>query len=279
MVNLHMKDVCFSYPGVDILKDITFSIGPGEMTGLIGPNGSGKSTLIKCIDTILKPKGTIMLNGENILQMERIDIARSIGLVPQNGTSAMDASVFETVLMGRRPHSAWKISEKDIELVADTLKRLNIEEISMRDFACLSGGQKQMVLLARAICQQPEVLLLDEPTSALDIRHQLEVLDIVKDLIKERGMSAIIALHDLNLGARYTDSMVMLLNGKIFSAGKPADLYTPEMIEQVYGVKSVVISIMDKPHVVPISPVKNNGVYKEPVFRSDNQAEYKEIPA
>jgi iron complex transport system ATP-binding protein len=275
MVNVDLKDVCFSYPGADILHDVTFSIGPGEMTGLIGPNGSGKSTLIKCIDTILRPRGSILLNGEDVLKMDRVHIARSIGLVPQNGTSAMDSTVFETVLMGRRPHSAWRISDEDIDKVAEALERLGIGDMALRDFSSLSGGQKQMVLLARAICQEPEVLLLDEPTSALDIRHQLEVLDIVRHLVKERNMSAIIAMHDLNLGARYTDSMVMLRQGEIFSVGKPVDLYTSEMIQEVYGVTAVVITVLGKPHVVPISPVTYGHFKPEPVQTPC----MKEIPA
>ncbi len=256
MVNVDLKDVCFSYPGADILHDVNFSIGPGEMTGLIGPNGSRKSTLIKCMDTVLKPRGSILLNGKDVLTLSRMDLARNIGLVPQNGTSAMDSTVFETVLMGRRPHSAWRISNQDIDKVADALERLGIGDMAHRDFSSLSGGQKQMVLLARAICQEPQVLLLDEPTSALDIRHQLEVLEIVRHLVKERQLSAIIALHDLNLGARYTDSMVMLRKGRVFSAGKPVDLYTPDMIEEVYGVKAEVITVHGIPHVVPICPVQ-----------------------
>nr|WP_319540654.1 ABC transporter ATP-binding protein [uncultured Methanospirillum sp.] len=274
MVNVDLNKVCFSYPGADILHNVTFSIGPGEMTGLIGPNGSGKSTLIKCIDTILKPKGSILLDGKEVLKMDQVERARTIGLVPQQGTSAMDSTVFETVLMGRRPHSAWRISDEDIDKVSDTLERLGIGDMAMRDFACLSGGQKQMVLLARAICQEPEVLLLDEPTSALDIRHQLEVLEIVNDLVKERQMSAIIALHDLNLGARYTDSMVMLRGGKIFSAGRAEELYTPGMIEEVYGVTAEVISVHGKPHVVPIRPVRT-GIYES----INTKQSFKEIPA
>lgn len=274
MVNVDINRVCFSYPGADILHEVTFCIGPGEMTGLIGPNGSGKSTLIKCIDTILKPKGSILLNGKDVLKMNPVELARNIGLVPQHGTSAMDSTVFETVLMGRRPHSTWRIRDEDIDKVADTLDRLNIGDMAMRDFASLSGGQKQMVLLARAICQEPEVLLLDEPTSALDIRHQLEVLEIVNNLVKERKMSAVIALHDLNLGARYTDTMVMLREGRIFSAGKAEDLYTPKMIEEVYGVKAVVLSVMGKPHVVPVSPVKTGNHLPDLM-----ESSMKEIPA
>lgn len=270
MVTVSLNEVSFSYPGADILHDITFSIGPGEMTGLIGPNGSGKSTLIKCMDTILKPRGSILLNGRDIHTLERVDVARNIGLVPQNGTSAMSSTVFETVLMGRRPHSAWRISTQDIDKVAHALERLGIGDMAMRDFSSLSGGQKQMVLLARAICQEPEVLLLDEPTSALDIRHQLEVLEIVNHLVKERNMSVIIALHDLNLGARYTDSMVMLREGKIFSAGKPADLYTPDMIREVYGVMAEIISVHGKPHVVPIRPVEY-GHYQQESIENRNE--------
>lgn len=274
MVNVDINCVCFSYPGADILHDVTFCIGPGEMTGLVGPNGSGKSTLIKCIDTILKPEGSILLNGKDVLKMDPVELARNIGLVPQHGTSAMDSTVFETVLMGRRPHSAWRIRDEDIEKVAQTLEKLNIGDLAMRDFASLSGGQKQMALLARAICQEPAVLLLDEPTSALDIRHQLEVLEIVSNLVKERQMSAIIALHDLNLGARYTDSMIMLRSGKIFSAGKADELYTPEMIEEVYGVKAVILSVLGKPHVVPVSPVKTGTIMPGLM-----ETRFEEIPA
>jgi len=256
MVNVDINGVYFSYPGVDVLHDVTFSMSPGHMTGLIGPNGSGKSTLIKCIDAILKPLGSILLDGNEVLKMDPVHRARTIGLVPQNATSTMDSTVFDTVLMGRRPHSAWRITNDDINKVADTLNHLGIQDIAMKEFSSLSGGQKQMVVLARALCQEPDLLLLDEPTSALDIRHQLEVLDIVRQLVKERHMSAIIALHDLNLGARYTDSLVMLRKGEIFSAGTPADLYNAEMIQEVYGVEAIIIQVLGRPHVVPIRPSK-----------------------
>jgi len=256
MVKVDINQVSFSYPGADVLHDVTFQIGPGEITGIVGPNGSGKSTLIKCIDTILKPKGSILLDGTNVLKMDSVERARNIGLVPQYGTSAMDSTVFETVLMGRRPHSAWRIRDEDIDKVAETLECLGIKDMAMRTFASLSGGQKQITMLARAICQEPEFLLLDEPTSALDIKNQLEVLDILRTLVKERSMAAIIAIHDLNLGARYADSIVMLREGMVFSTGKADELYTPEMIEEVYGVKAVVLEVLGKPHVVPVSPIK-----------------------
>jgi iron complex transport system ATP-binding protein len=266
MVTVDLKEVCFNYPGAEILHNINYSIHPGEVVGLVGPNGSGKSTLIKCIDTILKPQGSVLLHGKDVLQMDRTELAKNIGYVPPHGTSAMDSTVFETVLMGRRPHSAWRISEHDVEMVAFALAQLGIEDMAMRIFSSLSTGQKQLVLLARAICQEPAVLLLDEPTSALDIRHQLEVLEIINHLVKKKQMAAIIAMHDLNLGARYTDTMIILLNGRIFSAGRPIDLYSPEMIQDVYGVTAEVITIHGKPHVVPIRPVQYGHFHPDEFF-------------
>lgn len=256
MVNLLVNSVHFSYPGASILNDINFSIGPGEIIGLIGPNASGKSTLLKCLDAVLHPRGSVLLDGCEVLKMDRVKRAKKIGLVPQYGSGSMGATVFETVLMGRRPHSAWSIREKDVDIVANVMGRLGIGDLAMRDFTSLSGGQKQMAFLARALCQEPEVLLLDEPTSALDIRHQLKVLDIVSTLVKEKDRAAVIALHDLNLGARYSDSIVVLQGGRIHAAGNPMELYTPELIQQVYGVSAMVISILGKPHVVPLSPFK-----------------------
>ena len=256
-MNLRVRDVFFSYPGRAVLERIDFSIDARELTGLIGPNGSGKSTLLKCIDTILQPRGAVLLDGRDVLTMERGERARRIGLVPQQGGSAMGATVMETVLMGRRPHSSWRLRERDLDIATESIERLGIGDLAGRDFSSLSGGQKQMVFLARALCQQPQVLLLDEPTSALDIRHQMAVLDIMRDLVAEKSMVALVALHDLNLGARYADSMLVLRNGRIHAAGRPDDLYQPEMIKEVYGVEALVIRVLDRPHVVPISPVKS----------------------
>lgn len=255
MVTVNVKNISFSYPGADILCNINFSIISGEIVGLVGPNGSGKSTLIRCMDAILKPKGSVLIDGKDILSMKSVERARRIGLVPQYSSSSMESTVFETVLMGRRPHSAWRIREEDVNKVSETLSRFGMEHMAMRTFFSLSGGQKQMVMLARAICQEPEVLLLDEPTSALDIKHQLQVLDIIQKLVKEKNMASIIAMHDLNLGARYADSIVMLKDGEIFSVGNAFDLYTSETIEEVYGVKAAVLDVFGKPHVVPISPL------------------------
>lgn len=254
MVALCLNGVHFSYPGAEILAEITCSVSAATMVGIIGPNGSGKTTLLKCIAAILAPRGTILLHGEDVHRMDRVERARRIGVVPQNGTSAMGATVFETVLMGRRPHTAWRLAEQDVDIAAATLARLGIADLAMRDFSSLSGGQKQLALLARALCQHPRLLLLDEPTSALDIRHQLEVLSLVQQLVREREMAALVAMHDLNLAARYADNVIVLHRGKIHAVGSPTELFSPALIAEVYGVQAQILMVLGRPYVVAIAP-------------------------
>ncbi len=260
MVKLKIKNVAFNYASVHVLKNICIELAESEMLGVVGPNGAGKSTLIRCIDRILKPQhGTILLDGQNINDMRQMELARKIGYIPQTTAQAFPATVFDTVLMGRRPHLGWRSCEKDTEKVLDMLQMLNIEEFAMRDINELSGGQRQKVFIARALTQEPDVLLLDEPTSNLDIRHQLEVMDIIMNIVRDKGITAITAIHDLNLASRYANRMVMLSNGKIFSAGDPESALTPENIESVYGVEVKVSNHDGHPYIVPIRPVRVNG--------------------
>ena len=259
-MKLKVKDVEFSYASTSILKNICMELAPAEVLGIVGPNGAGKSTLLRCIDRILKPqRGSILLDEREIKRMSLMEIARRMGYVPQTSSRVFPATVFDTVLMGRRPHIGWRSSEKDNEKVLEALKLLEIEQFALRDFNELSGGQQQKVLIARALAQEADVLLLDEPTSNLDIRHQLEAMDIIKKLVKEKGISAIMAIHDLNLGSRYSDRVIMLNGGTIIDAGNPSSVLTPENIKQVYGVEAVVRNESGRPYIVPISPVRANG--------------------
>jgi iron complex transport system ATP-binding protein len=206
MVKLKVKDVEFSYASVHVLKNVCIELAASEMLGVVGPNGAGKSTLIRCIDRILQPrKGSILLDGRDIKDMRLMELAKKMGYIPQSTSQVFPATVFDTVLMGRRPHIGWRSSEKDTEKVLKTLQMLNIEELAMRDINELSGGQQQKVFIARALTQEPDVLLLDEPTSNLDIKHQLEVMEIIKSIVREKEISAIMAIHDLNLASRYAD--------------------------------------------------------------------------
>ncbi len=253
MVKITIKDLSFSYGSRKILEDLNVAVGDSEVLSLVGPNGSGKTTLIKCIDRILKPKGTILLNGGRDLQsLSRQEVAKYIGYVPQSATGVLTTTVFDTILMGRKPHMGWRVADDDIDKVVEVMKLLHIEEFALKDFSELSGGQKQRVLIARALCQEPEVLLLDEPTSSLDLKHQLEALETIRSLVKRTKISAVMAIHDLNLAARYSDTLVMLKDGMVYSAGDPGELLTEENIRTIYGVEAVVMRELDRPYVVPI---------------------------
>ena len=255
-VKLTVNGVSFSYGKVKALDCITIEVKDSEIVSLVGPNGAGKSTLLKCIDRILKPQqGVVFLDGKDTAKASSRELSRMMSYVPQSNVEVFPFTVFDIVLMGRRPHIGWRVSKKDIAIVAQTLRFMGIEEFGTRYFDELSGGEKQKVVMARALAQEPKVLLLDEPTSNLDIRHQLEVMEIVRKLIQERKISAIMAMHDLNLASRFSDRMVMLKNGQVFVVGVPGLVLSPENIKVAYGVEAQVTNGQEgKPHVVPIAP-------------------------
>ncbi|MDM7912003.1 MAG: ABC transporter ATP-binding protein [Methanotrichaceae archaeon] len=259
MVKISIKGLTFSYGSSKILEDLSILIEDSEILSLVGPNGSGKTTLIKCIDRILKPKGSILLDGREIECMSQQEIARQLGYVPQSSSTPLSTTVFDTVLMGRRPHIGWRVSDSDLDKVAEVLELLHLEDLAMRDFSQLSGGQKQKVLIARALAQEPSVLLLDEPTSNLDMKHQLEVMEIIRDLVMEKEISAVMAIHDLNLAARFTDKLVMLKGGKVYAAGEPNSLLSEANICKVYGIEAVVMNALGRPYIVPLRSL-NGGV-------------------
>lgn len=259
MVNITIHDLTFGYNSSKILDGLNLVVENSEILGLVGPNGSGKTTLIKCIDKILKPKGSILLDGRDIDTVSRTELAKRLGYVPQSSATPLATTVFDTVLMGRRPHISWRVSDADLDKVADVLGLLHLEDLAMRDFSQLSGGQKQKVLVARALAQEPEVLLLDEPTSSLDMKHQLEVMEMVASLVKEKDISAVMALHDLNLASMFVDKLAILKDGKIYAAGEPADLLNARNIREVYGVEAVVMENLDRPYIIPLRSL-NEGV-------------------
>ena len=260
MVKITIEGLSFSYGSNKILDGLDIVVGNSEILSLVGPNGSGKTTLIKCIDRILKPEGRILLDGgRDIRSMSLKEVARYIGYVPQSSSGVLSTTVFDTILMGRKPHMGWRVGDEDIDHVVKIMKLLHVEEFALKDFNELSGGQKQRVLIARALCQEPEVLLLDEPTSNLDVKHQLEVMDIVTSLVKSTGISAVMAIHDLNLAARYSDTLVMLKDGKIYARGDPKTLLTEGNIRTIFGVEAVVINSLDHPYVVPVRPLNDDG--------------------
>ena len=258
MVKVTIKGLSFSFASSKILDDLSLVVEDSEVVSLIGPNGSGKTTLLKCIDGILKPKGSVLLDGgKDLRTLGRQEVARLIGYVPQSSSGIMGATVFDVVLMGRKPHMGWRIGDDDMNKVIEVMKLFHVEQFALRDFNELSGGQKQRVLIARALAQEPGVLLLDEPTASLDLKHQLGVLEAVRSLIKKTSISAIMAIHDLNLAARYSDKLVMLKDGKIHAMGDPRELLTRENVRTVFDVEAEVMSGSDCPYVVPLSSLND----------------------
>jgi len=257
LVTLRIKDIGFSYPGVPVLKGVSLEIIPGEILAIVGKNGAGKSTLIKCMNRILEPdRGKVFLGERQLKTMKGKDIAKSMAYLSQKASYIFPVTVFDVVLSGRYPHRAWNSDRKDEARVGEVLKMLELEDLAMRYFNELSGGQQQQVLIARAIVQEASIFLLDEPTSDLDIKHQLEVMETVRRITRNRKVSAIITIHDLNLASRYADRIIMLKNGLIFAAGSAASVLTGENISEAYDVQVVVNQIDGKPHIIPLRPIR-----------------------
>ncbi len=253
-MRIKIDGLTFSYNGCPVLKDVALELGEGEVLGIIGPNGSGKSTLLKCIDRILQPKSRcIFLDGKEINQFSRSELARLIGYVAQREENRFPVTVFDTILMGRKPFLNWKPSASDLDKVAQIIKMLHLEPIAMREINTISGGERQKVMIARAIAQEPQVLILDEPTSYLDLRHQLEVMNLVEDLAKS-GTSSVVAIHDLNLASRYCQKLILLEEGKVVAAGGQ-EVLDPDIIEPVYKVKITCCTNSGNTVIIPDRPL------------------------
>jgi len=250
---LKISDLFFDYGSTKVLEGIEARVERRRILGVLGPNGAGKTTLLKCILQILKPaRGSILIEDRDTNRMPRKELAKHLGYVPQNMTAKFPMTVFEMVLTGRKPYLSWRPSEHDLRITANILQEMNIEDLAMRDVGELSGGQAQKVLLARALAQEPSYLLLDEPTSNLDLRHQLEVLGMITTLVKSKGIGAMMAMHDLNLAARFSDTILILKEGKVFSMGRPSEVITAKNIREVYGVEVIVRWDNGYPHIQPL---------------------------
>ena len=222
-----------------IVSEASLALETGECLGLIGPNGSGKSTLLRMLYRVLKPDaGCVLLEQRDIRAMTPRQFAAQVSVLAQEPPQSFDFTVREAVMMGRIPHqSAWAgDSAQDLACVSQALAQVGAAGLEERRFASLSGGEKQRVLVARALAQQPRLMLLDEPTNHLDIRHQLELMALVRRL----AISSIVALHDLNIAAYYCDRLCLMEQGRIVAQGTPAQVLTPATIWQVYGVRAEV---------------------------------------
>jgi iron complex transport system ATP-binding protein len=240
---IEVKDLSFRYPNgtANILSDINLDIPKGSFTGIIGPNGSGKTTLLKCLVKLLPAtSGRITLAGQDPAVLSTREIARLVGIVPQKWEASFPFTAGELVLMGRFPYLKRFRPEcaLDYQITAEAMSLTQTLHLKERPVTELSGGELQRVIIAQALAQTPRILLLDEPTAALDIHHQLEILEVIKTLLKIRPLTVVAVMHDLNLASHYCDQLVLLRHGSIFAAGAPETVLTEAGLEQVYGTKA-----------------------------------------
>ena len=242
-MKVSVNNLYFGYSEVNVLNDICLTVNDGDFISILGPNGSGKSTLIKCINRILKVKhGEIFLDDRNVKSLDARQLARLVSYVPQHTNNKNTSTVYEILEMGRCPYINWRLKEADREAVDKVIEDFRLQKFVKKPFSELSGGEQQKIKIARALVQEPQVLLLDEPTNNLDLKHQVEVLSLLSDIVKTRGITAIMAIHDLNLAARFSLSVMLLSNGRIVDSGKPVDVINEQNIKKVYGVDVEIVN-------------------------------------
>ena len=259
-MSVRLEGLTFTYGSVPVLDGVSMGAArPGEVLGLVGPNAAGKSTLLKCIAGLLKASGQVWFEDSEIRTSEQWRaLRRQVTYLPQEYASTAAITVFEAILVARQQSASWIVGDDDVEAVATIIDDLRLEPISLRYLSELSGGQRQMVAVAQSLARDPRVLLLDEPTSSLDLQRQLELLQLVRTLAAARSMTVLIALHDLNLVARFVDRLVILHQGRAYADGAPADVLTEMMLWHVYGVEARVEHDRDGlPRITPLRSIRD----------------------
>lgn len=251
-MSLSVTDLSFSYGTRRVLEDVSFEVAAGAFCALLGPNGSGKSTMVKALAGVHRAmSGRIAVEGRDIGSLGRRELARIVAYVPQAADAPFDLTVREAVMLGRTPHFGIAPGAADRAKVEDAIVRMGLSEIAEQSMSELSGGQAQRAMIARALAQDPRVLLLDEPTSALDLRYQIETLQLVRKITREEGISALIAIHDLNHAARYCDQVIVLHGGHLVADGTPAQALQGPILRAVYEVD---VEVSERDDSVEVRP-------------------------
>ena len=237
-MNLTAEKIRFAYGGVPVIDDLSAEIVPGEVIAVVGPNGSGKTTLLKLLGGLLTPvAGTIRMNGADLTDLHPREIAKAIAWIPQETDIGFGYSVLDIVLMGRAPHlgGAWFEKAGDLDIARRAMDRTEVTPLAGRPIDAISGGERQRVLLARALAQETPILLLDEPTAFLDLKYQTAIYDLLERLAHVEGKAVVTVTHDLNLASLYADEMVLLKGGEIFTSGRPDEVLREDILETIYG--------------------------------------------
>ncbi|MFG2286602.1 ABC transporter ATP-binding protein [Streptomyces sp. NPDC048595] len=261
---LTARGLTLAYEERTVVEDLDLDVPHGRVTVIVGPNACGKSTLLRALGRLLKPRqGAVLLDGEDLGRIPTRTIAQSVGLLPQTPVAPEAITVADLVSRGRQPHQRWwqQWSEEDERAVTGAMERTDVAQLAERAVDELSGGQRQRVWIAMALAQETDLLLLDEPTTYLDISHQVEVLDLVRQLNRERGRTVVAVLHDLNQAARYADHLVAMKAGRIVAQGHPSKVVTADLVRDVFGLDSVVVPdpVTGSPLIVPGAPWQAEG--------------------
>ncbi|MEU9088330.1 ABC transporter ATP-binding protein [Streptomyces sp. NPDC048357] len=256
---LSADGLTLAYEDLVVVSGLDLAVPDGKVTVIVGPNACGKSTTLRALGRLLKPRsGAVLLDGAALSSLPTRQIAQTIGLLPQSPVAPEAITVGDLVARGRQPHQHWwqQWSEADERAVSEAMARTSVADLADRPVDALSGGQRQRVWIAMALAQDTDLLLLDEPTTFLDIAHQVEVLDLIRRLNRERGRTVVAVLHDLNQAARYADHLVAMKAGRVVAEGPPSSVVTAELVEEVFGLSSLVIPdpVTGSPLVVPAAP-------------------------
>ncbi len=248
---IEVKDLKFTYRnGNEVLKGISFDCEDDCVISLLGPNGTGKTTFLKCLCGLQKPtEGSIKVNGKDVTTLKGKELAKEIGFVPQT-TPVSNMSVFDAILVGRKPYIEWMAREEDIDKVADIIASLGMEKLALRNLSEISGGEFQKVQIARAIVQEPSLIVLDEPTNNLDIANQHRTMHMIMDVVRSRKVCTMMTMHDINLAVHYSDKFIFFKDGLVQAYGGP-EVITADLIKSIYGFDVEVIDHRGVPLVVP----------------------------
>lgn len=252
---LRVEGLSFSFGGRKVLDDVSFSAEKGQIVSILGPNGVGKTTMLRCMCNILRPEGgKVAIDGKDVSEMSKNELAKSLAFVPQT-VPRTHMTVYDSVLLGRKPYINISVAARDLEITSKAVGEMGLRDLALEYADRISGGEFQKVQIARAIAQEPKVMILDEPTNNLDISNQHRTMEMVSDMVSRLGVCAVMTMHDINLSAYYSDVLVFVKDGRVEACGGK-EIVTPELVKKVYGMDVDVIDHGSTPFIVPCRTVR-----------------------